>query len=205
MIFTDGQLLTADDINNFLLNRETNPGLDEAKTQALARIETLKSQIPQGGTELTTLPQGFITDCVLQAWKLSITRNNTEIGAWAYDQTIEINAPQSKQTCSILVYNHSDMRLPPILVRIAETTDSSRKKYTKLYTAREDGTENTDLYADNARITYMAKPETGISKEIFFITISQKLTLTQVIAPEKYYTKATIEEVPDDLPKLLHP
>ena len=130
MIFTDGQLLTADDINNFLLNRENNPELDEAKRQALQRIDELKKSIPPSGKPLTTLPLEFKTDEVLQAWKLNVKRNSQE-EFYKHPSVLTI-APSIEGYPQFISYDPASMRVPLFCTRMDENHESCPFEYLSL-------------------------------------------------------------------------
>ncbi|MCI6584476.1 MAG: hypothetical protein MSC45_05345 [Mobiluncus sp.] len=189
MIFTDGQLLTADDINSFLLNRETNPALDEAKTQALTRIETLKNQIPQGGTELTNLPQGFIKDSVVQAWKLNWTRN-TQVEIYQKDPGIGIKADEIPN-CRFIYLEYETKSIPIF------STDYDTSNHASCPFIRQ-GWPHEDM-----GFKYKNEIENGETKEIYFITINKRIESLELVYHSEYYTEAAIEEITNEIPQLL--
>ncbi len=186
MIFTDGQLLTATDINNFLLNRETNPELDKAKTKALQRIEELKKSIPAGGQPLEKLPSNFnSTAVVMQTWSLKYTRKNNEVDIGDYGKdVIEIKTERYTDFPKyFLVYNHETMRIPEL-----------------------DwfwGVNLGEYFIDPQKNTFRATGHVDDPQEIRFITFSEKKIKLKIESHWKYFSNTSIEEVPDDLTKLL--
>lgn len=185
MIFTDGQLLTATDINQFLLNRETNPDLHAAKTTALQRIEELKASIPSGGKPLEELPASFKADLVMQAWSLKYTRTKEEVAIGDYGK--DVITIQSESISDFpqhfLIYDHVTMRIPKL----------------EFYWGRNIGQDFIDLQDNTFKpLSYINDPQ-----EKRFITFSKKKTKLTIDSYWKYFTNTSIEEVPDDLTKLL--
>ncbi|MBB5846541.1 hypothetical protein F4555_001337 [Mobiluncus mulieris] len=188
MIFTDGQLLTATDINNFLLNRETNPELDKAKTQALQHIEELKTSIPKGGKPLDELPEYYFNSeaVVMQAWSLKYTRNKEEV-RYKDNDWIEIQAEDSILFPKyFLTYDHKTMTID---------TFSSWEENMGKNLIEHDGWPHKPVYKPSS---YIHAPQ-----EIRFITFSSKKTKLKIDYNISYLDNTSLEEVPDDLTKLL--
>lgn len=192
MIFTDGQLLTADDINNFLLNRETNPALDEAKAQALERIETLKSQIPAGGTELTELPNGYIADSIVQAWKLGWTRNSQE-EYYKKNPGIGIKSTTELNRCHFIYFNPETKNIP---VFSPETKGDYLEHDSCPFKAHRS-------FDEDMGYEYKNEIPNGETKEIYFITINKRIESLELVYHSEYYTEAYIEEITNEIPQLL--
>lgn len=210
MIFTDGQLLTATDINQFLLNRETNPELDKAKTQALQRIQELKTSIPSGKKQLSNLPSNFVTDAVIQNWKLSFTTDSSQ---WR-ENKVQVNLIPDVQVsdCPLLcVYKHEIMRIPTFGLSPKRTIFLSEyegnpfnlnSEYSKyFYISSNPGRDKFlgDIYFSAWDDSYKG----GTSMTWYFITINKRMNLRVGKINTRQIERASIEEVPDDLTKLL--
>lgn len=189
MIFTDGQLLTADDINNFLLNRENNPELDEVKRQALQRIDELKNSIPPSGKPLTTLPLEFKTDEVLQAWKLAVKRNSQE-EFYKHPSVLTI-APSIEGYPQFISYDPASMRVPLFCTRMDKNHEYCPFEYYSRF---------------NQFTGFKYKKDFSLGKltTVHFITIAARIGEIKLKYDPQYYDSAVIEEVPDDLTKLRH-
>lgn len=185
MHFTDGQLLTADDINNFLLNRETNPQLDEAKAATLSRIRELEKTIPAAGQDLTTLPACFITDAVPQAWKFSFKRTDQDFSTWETER-IDIRSDVNVDKLALIKYDQDNHRFNSF------SADATRLILLSPWAARG----NTLMYDT----TYISK---GRAVTEYFVTLNKKMNL-KINTTSSAYSDVVIEEIVDGINALMN-
>lgn len=185
MHFTDGQLLTAADINNFLLNRETNPQLDEAKAATLSRIRELEKTIPAAGQDLTTLPTCFITDAVPQAWKFSFKRTDQDFSTWE-TKRIDISSDVNIDNLALIEYDQDNRTFNSF------SSDATRLKPSSPWAAR-----GYTLMYDT---TYISK---GRAVTEYFVTLNKKMNL-KINTNSSAYSDVVIEEIVDGINALMN-
>lgn len=192
MLFTDGQLLTAADINNFLLNRETNPELEQAKALSLQRINELKQSI-QHGDNLRNVPHSFVLNSKIRAWKITITRNNYK----KYNNTINVSSASGfinyYNSQAFVEYDPTTMKLIGNLEFFSDYYDG--KKHVFMF--------SSNYSASGDIITYNFGDTFRIGDSRHLITISENANLRLASPDGSRITECKVEEVPDDLTKLL--